>query len=112
MKYCWETRIATTIEVKRHHSDVEETIARLRSFCSMLCYASEGREELRWLSEQPFRARKALENAFEKERFILREASGWRHVHEGLADCRRVLFALVKGWKMGSESLQEPVKRC
>lgn len=43
LKYCWETRIATTIEVQRHH-DVDMTIARIGTFCSMLQYAPLGNE--------------------------------------------------------------------
>lgn len=52
----------------------------------------------------------ALQNAFEKERFILRECSGWRHAHEGLKDSRRVLEALSAAWKMaaGWEAVKEP----
>lgn len=101
----WETRITTLISVRQLYS-VDSTVDRVRRFCSILRLALEDPENARtaWLKKHVETAKNALKEAFSKTTFILREASGWRHVVEEFEDAEKAVEGVAAAWMMTAEA--------
>eukprot|EP00435_Cladocopium_sp_Y103_P019735 s738_g4.t2 len=101
----WETRITTLITVRQLFS-VTTTVDMVRGFCSILLLALEDPENARtaWLKKHVETAKSSLKEAFSKATFILRDASGWRHVCEEREEAEKAVEGVAAAWMMTAKS--------